>query len=90
MRMTLADVAKYHRDLQKGYLELAWNAQWAAKVGNEDAHFWAADYRKISQKHEAMAETIEEQMSANAELCGGPSGPSERAPGYASAPKTEE
>jgi len=26
----------------------------------------------------------------NAELCGGPSGPSERAPGYASAPKTEE
>ena len=29
-------------------------------------------------------------MPANAELCGGPSGPSERAPGYASAPKTEE
>lgn len=29
-------------------------------------------------------------MTANAELCGGPSGPSERAPGYASAPKTEE
>ena len=27
---------------------------------------------------------------SNAELCGGPSGPSERAPGYASAPKTEE
>ena len=27
---------------------------------------------------------------ANAELCGGPSGLSERAPGYASAPKTEE
>jgi len=27
---------------------------------------------------------------ANAELCGGPSGPSERAPGYASAPKTEK
>ena len=27
---------------------------------------------------------------AIAELCGGPSGPSERAPGYASAPKTEE
>ena len=26
----------------------------------------------------------------NAEMCGGPSGPSERAPGYASAPKTEE
>ena len=74
MRMTLADVAKYHRDLQKGYLESAWNAQWAAKVGNEEAHFWAADYRKISQKHEAMAETIEEQMSANTALTG-------RAPG---------
>ena len=26
----------------------------------------------------------------NADLCGGPSGPSERAPGYASTPKTEE
>ena len=29
-------------------------------------------------------------IPSNAELCGGPSGPSERAPGYASAAKTEE
>ena len=33
---------------------------------------------------------IEWLESSNAELRGGPSGPSERAPGYASAPKTEE
>ena len=31
-----------------------------------------------------------EDAPSNAELCCGPSGPSERAPGYASAPKTEE
>ena len=30
------------------------------------------------------------RLTHNAELCGGPSGPSERAPGYASTPKTEE
>ena len=33
---------------------------------------------------------IEWLESSNAELCGGPLEPSERAPGYASAPKTEE
>ena len=40
---------------------------------------------EIAYKH------LEEALkTTNAELCGGPSGPSERAPSYASAPKTEE
>ena len=36
------------------------------------------------------ADLIRAEVSPNAELCGGPSGPSERAPSYASAPDTEE
>lgn len=37
-----------------------------------------------------MSAAVELAEPSNAELCGGPSGPSERAPGYASTPKTEE
>ena len=40
--------------------------------------------------HEFEREWLANAVPHNAELCGGPSGPSERAPGYASAPKTEE
>lgn len=39
---------------------------------------------------ELAREAVLKAAPHNAELCGGPSGLSERAPGYASAPKTEE
>ena len=46
------------------------------------------------KQREIIVATLEEQAARyktpNAELCGGPSGPSERALGYASAPITEK
>ena len=49
-----------------------------------DLAWQAQDLREMARQIEAA------DKPHNAELCGGPSGPSERAPGYASAPKTEK
>ena len=64
---------------------------WAvAHVRNEEAGGARFESVTIVLAEECYSGPMLRIVTPNAELCGGPSGPSERAPGYASAPKTEE
>lgn len=66
-----------------GYWHVGFNPQ----CGVEPVRAWVADRSTVAcqydRRHADAACAAAGCGQANAELCGGPSGPSERAPGYA-------
>lgn len=80
-------------------IDLAWQAQDLRKLATEiaapakdEAKQTTCSYPHCNCPFDAPADPnwCARGLPHNAELCGGPSGPSERAPGYASTPITEK
>jgi len=90
---SLADVRQMDEGIDTDCPErhAVWSLKRVAEQAIADAMRTATELAWQAKAIRKLAREIEAtDKTHNAELCGGPSGPSERAPGYASAPNTEE